>query len=103
MLAASSSTATIHPIDAQDEWRYGRGRRRARPADRRHSFWPFMPPAELCRTVLDATDRLPEVAARRAHIAQIPFGIVWLLTAPQGTRADDRSAGSGFVCQASTA
>src|SRR5450756_1558170 len=34
---------------------------------------------------------------------QIPFGIVWLLTAPQGTRAGDRSAGSGFVCQASTA
>src|SRR5665647_1419553 len=101
--AFANSTAAIRRVYGPDARRCAPERRRARPADQYRSSWPFMPPAELCRTVLDATDRLPEFEARRADIAQIPFGIVWLLTTPQGRRADDRSAGSGFVCQASTA
>src|SRR5665213_1172242 len=38
MLAAPSSTATIHPVDVRDEWRCGRERRSTTSVDRRDSF-----------------------------------------------------------------
>ena len=63
----------------------------------------FMPTAELCRMVLEATRRLRVFAAGRAAIVPVPFGIVWLLTAPQGRRAGGHLAGSGFACHARTA
>src|SRR5438034_1422771 len=63
----------------------------------------FMPTSELCRAVLKAIRRLRALAARRADIGPVPFGIVWLVIAPQGRRADDRSGESGLVCHARTA
>jgi hypothetical protein len=55
MSEASNSMAATRPADGRDELRCARGYRPARPVDRRHSSWPFMPPAELCRTVLEAS------------------------------------------------
>jgi transposase len=42
-------------------------------------------------------------AAHGADIARGPFGIVWLVTAPQGRRAGGRLIGSVFACQTHTA
>jgi transposase len=51
----------------------------------------------------ERTGRLRAVAARRTDVVPVSFGIVWLLTAPQGKRAGGRLVGSGFACRARTA
>ena len=50
----------------------------------------FMPTAELCRMVREATRRSGGIARRRADFVSVPFGIVWPSTARSGRRADGR-------------
>jgi len=79
--SGASSTAAIHRADAPDTRRCARGRRRARPADRRRSSSLFMPPAELCRTGPVQHVVVALASAIAQTVPSVPFGIGGLQTA----------------------